>query len=90
MAQIFVGRKSLVIDVFGMKTEKEFVNTLENVIRRRGAMDKLISDSAITELSARVMDILIFYAHFASTTGKVNLIINTKTLLNIAGTIVSD
>jgi hypothetical protein len=58
MAQIFIGRKSLVIDVFGMKTEKEFVNTLEDVIRRRGAMDKLISDSAITELSARVMDIL--------------------------------
>ena len=30
MAQIFVGRKTLVIDVYGMGTEKEFVNTLED------------------------------------------------------------
>ena len=58
MAQIFVGRKSLAIDVYGMGTEKEFVNTLEDVIRRRGAMDKLISDSARVEISARVKDIL--------------------------------
>ena len=32
MAQFYVGRKSLVIDIFGMSTEKEFVNTLEDVI----------------------------------------------------------
>ena len=32
MAQIFVGHKSLVIDVYGMGTEKEFVNTLKDVI----------------------------------------------------------
>jgi len=43
-AQIFVGRESLVTDVYGMKTDKEFINTLEDNIRRRGAMDKLISD----------------------------------------------
>jgi len=58
MAQIFVGRKSLVIDVFGMTSEKEFVNTLEDVIRKRGAMDKLISDGASAEISRRVQDIL--------------------------------
>ena len=58
MAQIFVGRKSLVIDIFGMSTEKEFVNTLEDVIRKRGAMDKLITDSARVEISRRVKDIL--------------------------------
>ena len=58
MAQIFIGRKSLVIDVYGMGTEKEFVNTLEDVIRKRGAMDKLISDSARVEISRRVKDIL--------------------------------
>ena len=28
MAQIYVGRESLVTDVFGIKTEKQFVNTL--------------------------------------------------------------
>ena len=58
MAQFYVGRKSLVIDIFGMSTEKEFVNTLEDIIRKRGAMDKLITDSARVEISRRVQDIL--------------------------------
>ena len=58
MAQVFVGRKSLVIDVHGMGTSKEFVNTLEDVMRKRGAMDKLISDSTAVETSDRVKDIL--------------------------------
>lgn len=57
-AQVFVGRKSRVIDVYGMGSDKEFVNTLEDVIRKRGAMDKLISDSAKVEISNRVKDIL--------------------------------
>ena len=43
-AQIFVGTKYLVTDLYGMKTDKQFVNTLEDNIRQRGAMDKLISD----------------------------------------------
>jgi hypothetical protein len=42
-AQLFVGRESLVADVYGLKTDKYFVNTLEDNIRERGAMDKLIS-----------------------------------------------
>jgi hypothetical protein len=58
MCQIFVGRKSLVIDVFGMHNNAEFVNTPEDVIRKRGAMDKLIYDSAKVEISKRVLDIL--------------------------------
>ena len=58
MAQIYVGRKSLVIDVYGMSSTKEFVNTLEDTIRKRGAMDKLISDSAKVEISQRVKDVL--------------------------------
>ena len=57
-AQFFCGRKSLVIDIYGMKSNAEFVNTLEDVIRKRGAMDKLISDSARVEISARVKEIL--------------------------------
>jgi hypothetical protein len=43
-AQIFVGRDSLVTDIVGMSTDKQFVNTLEDNIRYWGAMDKLISD----------------------------------------------
>ncbi len=58
IAQIFVGRKSLVIDVYGCSTKAQFVNTLEDVIRKRGAMDLLISDSEAVEISARVQDIL--------------------------------
>jgi hypothetical protein len=45
-AQIFVGRETLVADVYGLKTDKEFVNTLEENIRERGAMSKLTSDCA--------------------------------------------
>ena len=60
-AQVFVGRDSLVADVYPMKSGKQFVNTLENNIRRRGAMDKLLSDSAKTEISKKVMDILRAY-----------------------------
>ncbi len=57
-AQIFVGRHSHVIDVFPMHSPKEFVNTLEDVIRKRGAMDKLISDRGTNEISKQAHDIL--------------------------------
>ena len=40
-AQVFVGRDSLVADVYPMKSGTQFVNTLEDNIRRMGAMDKL-------------------------------------------------
>ncbi|EEC42961.1 predicted protein [Phaeodactylum tricornutum CCAP 1055/1] len=56
-AQLFVGRRSLVTDAYPMKTDKEFVNTLEDHIRYRGAMDKLISDRAQVEISKKVTDI---------------------------------
>ena len=60
-AQVFVGRDSLVADVYQMKSGKQFVITLEDNIRRRGAMDNLLSDSAKTEISKKVMDILRAY-----------------------------
>ena len=50
-AQLFVGRESLVTDVYGMKTDKEFTKSLEDNIRRRGAMNKLISDRGSSEMS---------------------------------------
>ena len=46
MAQIFVGKRTLVTDVYPLKSQKQFVNTLEDNIRFRGAMTKLISDYA--------------------------------------------
>jgi hypothetical protein len=41
-----------------MKTKKAFVNTLQDVIRRRGAPSKLVSNRAQVEISGRVKDIL--------------------------------
>ena len=41
-----------------MKTDKEFLKTLEDDITKRGAMDKLISDSAHSEISNRAKDTL--------------------------------
>ena len=60
-AQVCVGRDTLVADAYLMKSGKQFVNTLEDNIRRRGAMDKFLSDSAKTEISNKVMDILRAY-----------------------------
>ena len=58
LAQIFIGRRSNVLDVYPMRSTKEFVDTLQDVIRKRGAMDKLISDRAQVEISKQVLDIL--------------------------------
>ena len=60
-AQVFVGRDILVADAYPMKSGMQFVDTLEDNIRRWGAMDKLLSDSAKTEISNKVMDILRAY-----------------------------
>ena len=61
LAQLFVGKESLVSDIYPMRSGKQFVNTLEDNICRRGAMDKLISDSAKNEISHKVKDILRAY-----------------------------
>ena len=60
-AQLYVGKDTLLLNVYLMKTNKEFINTLKDNIQRRGAMDKLISDSALAEISKRVQNILRIY-----------------------------
>ena len=57
-AKVFVHRFTLVTDAYPMKSGKQFVNILEDNIRRRGAMDKLLSDSAKTEISNKIMEVL--------------------------------
>ena len=47
-AHMFAGRDAIVADAYPMKSGNQFVNTLEDNIRRIGAMDKLLSDSAKT------------------------------------------
>ena len=44
-----------------MKSNSDFVSTLEDNIRSRGAMDKLLSDRAQEEISKKVKDILRAY-----------------------------
>ena len=57
-AQLFVGKESLVSDIYPLRSGKQFVNTLEDIIQKQDAMDKLISDSVKTEISHKVKDIL--------------------------------
>jgi hypothetical protein len=58
MAVLFVGTDTQVTDVYGIKTDKQFVNTLEDVITHRGAPHKLISDRAQVIISNKIQDIL--------------------------------
>ena len=58
MAQFFCGRDTLVCDAYGIKTTKQFINTLSDNIRKRGAMDTLISDGGKYEISQQVTDLL--------------------------------
>ena len=60
-AQPFVGKESLVSDIYSMRSGKQFVNTLEDNIHRCGAMDKLISDTPKNGISHKVKDILRAY-----------------------------
>ena len=58
MAQFFCGRDTLVCDAYGIKSTKQFINTLSDNIRKWGAMDTLISDGGKYEISKRVTDLL--------------------------------
>ena len=51
MAQFFCGRDTLVCDAYGIKSTKQFINTLSDNIRKREAMDTLISDGGKYEIS---------------------------------------
>jgi hypothetical protein len=54
----FVGVNTQVTDVYGIKTDKQFVNTLEDNIIQRGAPLKLISDRGQAIVSNKVANIL--------------------------------
>ena len=43
-AQVFVGLESLVTNVYAIKTDRQFINTLEDQIQTWGAPTNLISD----------------------------------------------
>ena len=60
-AQLFIGWKSLVTDVYGVRTNQQFASTLEDNIHQQGAMDKLVSDRAQAEVGNRAQQILRAY-----------------------------
>ena len=57
-AQIFFGTKSMVTDVQPMKSESEFLSSLQDNVNKRGAPNRLLVDSAKSESSWRVTDYL--------------------------------
>ena len=94
--QVFVGRDTLVADAYPMKSGKQFVNTLEDNIRRWGAMGELLSDSSKTEISNKVMDILKVYhisnwhsEPYHQNQGRIKTLLNGGTGLSNVGPIQS-
>ena len=67
------------VHILAMKSGKQFVNTLEDNIRRLGAMDKLLSDSAKTDYPIRSW---IFLGHITFQIGILSPTTRIKTLLN--------
>ena len=60
-AQFFTGISTKYCEAYGVKTDGQFIHTLLDVIRNRGAMDTLVSDRAKSELSNKVQDVLRHY-----------------------------
>jgi hypothetical protein len=57
-AQLFVGTKTHTADVYPIKSDKQFVNTLLDKITQCGTPTKLISDHTQVEISERVKQVL--------------------------------
>ena len=57
-AQLFVGHQSLVTDALPARNGQDFATNLMDNIRKRGAMDKLISDRAQEEVNHKAREIL--------------------------------
>ena len=60
-AQIFVGCNSLLGDAYGCSTDSQFSQTLEDNICQWGAMDLLISDRALSQISKKVQYLIRAY-----------------------------
>jgi hypothetical protein len=57
-AVLLVGTDTQITDVYGIKTDKQFINTLEDNVTYGGAPHKLISDSDQVIIGNKVQDIL--------------------------------
>jgi len=61
IAQVFVHVESLVTNVYAIKTDRQFINTLEDQNWTQGAPTKLISDCTQVEIGNQVKEILWAY-----------------------------
>ena len=58
MAQFLVEKDTLVCDAYGINSQKQFINTLYDNIKSRGAMTTIITDGGKYEISKKVADLL--------------------------------
>ena len=79
MAQFFVGNDTLVCDAYGIKSQKQFINTLCDTIKTRGAMTTTITDGGKYESQRKL---LTFSGASSSRDMNQNHTINIKTKLN--------
>ena len=85
MAQFSVGRYTLVCDAYGIKSQKQFINTLYDNIKTRGAMDTTITCGGKYEISKKVADLLRSLSGVSSSNNmNHNPITRIKTKLNSA------
>ena len=61
MVQLYTGVDSLLTDVFPMKLASDMVGTFEDLIRKRGAPNKLRSDNSKEQTCKAVDEVLRMY-----------------------------
>jgi hypothetical protein len=83
-AQFYVGTQTQVCDAYGCKTDGEFLRTLQENVRRRGAPTKLISKRAQSQISKKALQYLralvidSWLAHWSLTHGRASPTDRTK------------
>ena len=83
MAQFFVGKDTLVCGAYGIKRQKQIINTLYDNIKTRGAMDTIMTDGGNMKFQRKL---LTFSGAYSQISMNQNLIISIKTKLsNIMG-----
>ena len=57
MEALFIGKNTLVCDAYGIKSQKQFINTLYDNIKTRGPMDTMITDGGKYIISMKFADL---------------------------------
>eukprot|EP00957_Ditylum_brightwellii_P147131 11203638-Ditylum_brightwellii.AAC.1 len=60
-AQLYCGRKSLLTEIFGMKTDSQMPGTLMDFICKWGAITGLLSDNVKAQTSLAIKDLMCQY-----------------------------